>query len=52
MDNRIFILDITNRDVVQTSRLGLTKLEKTVVNKLLNRMGVYQSEIGKWKNVK
>ena len=28
MDNRIFILDVTNRDGVQTSRLGLAKLEK------------------------
>ena len=27
MDNRIFILDVTNRDGVQT-RLGLAKLEK------------------------
>ena len=46
MDNRIYLLDVTNRDGVQTSRLGLAKLEKTVINILLNRMGVYQSEIG------
>ncbi|MHA1658877.1 MAG: homocitrate synthase/isopropylmalate synthase family protein [Promethearchaeota archaeon] len=46
MDNKIFILDVTNRDGVQTSRLGLAKLEKTVLNILLNKMGVYQSEIG------
>ena len=46
MDNRIYILDVTNRDGVQTSRLGLAKLEKTVLNILLNRMGIYQSEIG------
>jgi len=46
MDNSIYILDVTNRDGVQTSRLGLAKLEKTVLNILLNRMGVYQSEIG------
>ncbi|MFX0082644.1 MAG: homocitrate synthase [Candidatus Hodarchaeota archaeon] len=46
MDNRIYLLDVTNRDGVQTSRLGLAKLEKTVLNILLNRMGVYQSEIG------
>ena len=46
MDNRIHILDVTNRDGVQTSRLGLAKLEKTVLNILLNRMGVYQSEFG------
>lgn len=46
MDNRIYLLDVTNRDGVQTSRLGLAKLEKTVLNILLNRMGVHQSEIG------
>ncbi|MFX0188513.1 MAG: homocitrate synthase [Candidatus Hodarchaeota archaeon] len=46
MDNRIYIMDVTNRDGVQTSRLGLAKLEKTVLNILLNRMGVHQSEIG------
>jgi homocitrate synthase NifV len=46
MDSRIYILDVTNRDGVQTSRLGLAKLEKTVINILLNRMGVHQSEIG------
>jgi len=31
---------------VQTSRLGLAKLQKTIVNILLNDMGVYQSEFG------
>lgn len=46
MDNRIYILDVTNRDGVQTSRLGLAKLEKTVINILLNQMGVHQSEFG------
>ncbi len=46
MDNRIRLLDVTNRDGVQTSRLGLAKLEKTVLNILLNKMGVHQSEFG------
>ncbi|MHA1283956.1 MAG: homocitrate synthase/isopropylmalate synthase family protein [Promethearchaeota archaeon] len=46
MDNRIYIIDVTNRDGVQTSRLGLAKLEKTVLNLLLNQMGIYQSELG------
>ena len=46
MDNHIKIIDVTNRDGVQTSRLGLAKLEKTVLNILLNRMGIFQSEIG------
>jgi homocitrate synthase NifV len=44
--NKIYILDVTNRDGVQTSRLGLAKLEKTILNMLLNEMGVFQSEIG------
>jgi isopropylmalate/homocitrate/citramalate synthase len=43
---RIHILDVTNRDGVQTSRLGLAKLEKTILNLLLNELGVAQSEFG------
>ena len=46
MDNRIYLIDVTNRDGVQTSRLGLAKIEKTVLNILLNKMGVFQSEFG------
>ena len=42
----IYILDVTNRDGVQTSRLGLAKLEKTMINVYLNEMGVHQSEFG------
>lgn len=45
-DKRIYILDVTNRDGVQTSRLGLAKLQKTMINLYLNEMGVYQSEFG------
>jgi len=44
--NKIYILDVTNRDGVQTSRLGLAKLQKTMINIYLNKMGVYQSEMG------
>jgi isopropylmalate/homocitrate/citramalate synthase len=43
---RIRIIDVTNRDGVQTSRIGLAKLEKTMVNLYLNDMGVFQSEFG------
>ncbi len=43
---RIYIIDVTNRDGVQTSRLGLAKLQKTMINMYLNEMGVYQSEFG------
>jgi len=42
----IRIIDVTNRDGVQTSRLGLAKLQKTVINIMLNEMGVWQSEFG------
>lgn len=43
---RIYIIDVTNRDGVQTSRLGLAKLQKTMINLYLNEMGVHQSEFG------
>ncbi|MFA5116388.1 MAG: homocitrate synthase [Candidatus Omnitrophota bacterium] len=43
---RIYILDVTNRDGVQTSRICLSKLEKTMINMHLNKMGVSQSEFG------
>lgn len=43
---RIYILDVTNRDGVQTSRLGLAKLEKTILNIMLNQIGIFQAEIG------
>jgi len=43
---KIYILDVTNRDGVQTARIGLAKLEKTIINMYLNEMGVYQSEFG------
>jgi isopropylmalate/homocitrate/citramalate synthase len=46
MANLIRIIDVTNRDGVQTSRLGLAKLEKTIINLMLNEMGIYQSEFG------
>jgi len=44
--NIIRIVDVTNRDGVQTSKLGLAKLQKTMMNMFLNEMGVYQSEFG------
>ncbi len=43
---KIYILDVTNRDGVQTAKLGLSKLEKTIINIYLNEMGVFQSEFG------
>ena len=44
--NKIYLIDVTNRDGVQTSRLGLAKLQKTMINLYLNEMGIYQSEFG------
>lgn len=44
--NRIYIMDVTNRDGVQTARISLSKLQKTMVNIYLNQMGVHQSEMG------
>ncbi|MBI5143694.1 MAG: homocitrate synthase, partial [Candidatus Omnitrophica bacterium] len=44
--NKIYIIDVTNRDGVQTSRLGLAKLQKTMINHYLNEMGIHQSEFG------
>ena len=44
--NKIYLIDVTNRDGVQTSRLGLAKLQKTMINMYLNQMGVFGSEFG------
>jgi len=43
---KIYFIDVTNRDGVQTARLGLSKLEKTLINLYLNEMAVFQSEFG------
>ncbi|HEX76313.1 MAG TPA: homocitrate synthase, partial [Dehalococcoidia bacterium] len=43
---KIYIIDVTNRDGVQTAKLGLSKLEKTMINIYLNDMGVFHSEFG------
>lgn len=45
-DKTIYIIDVTNRDGVQTSQLGLAKIEKTIINMYLDQMGVFQSEAG------
>jgi homocitrate synthase NifV len=42
----IYFIDVTNRDGVQTARLGLAKLQKTMINLMLDNMGVFQSEFG------
>lgn len=43
---KIYLIDVTNRDGVQTSRICLSKLQKTMINLYLNEMGAYQSEFG------
>lgn len=43
---RIYIIDVTNRDGVQTAKLGLPKLSKTMINIYLDKMGIFQSEFG------
>jgi isopropylmalate/homocitrate/citramalate synthase len=46
MAQTIYLIDVTNRDGVQTAKLGLAKLEKTMMNFYLNALGVFQSECG------
>ncbi|HOW42136.1 MAG TPA: homocitrate synthase [Candidatus Omnitrophota bacterium] len=43
---KIYLIDVTNRDGVQTSRICLSKLQKTMLNLYLNEMGIFQSEFG------
>ena len=43
---KIYIIDVTNRDGVQTAKLGLSKIAKTMLNIYLNDMGIFQSEYG------
>ncbi|MDP3041696.1 MAG: homocitrate synthase [Candidatus Omnitrophota bacterium] len=43
---KIYLIDVTNRDGVQTSRICLSKLQKTILNFYLNQLGVFQSEFG------
>lgn len=46
MAGKIYFIDVTNRDGVQTARLSLSKLQKTMINIYLNEFGVFQSEFG------
>lgn len=41
---KVYFIDVTNRDTVQASRIGLSKLQKTMLNIYLGEMGIYQSE--------
>ncbi len=46
MHHKVYLIDVTNRDGVQTSRILLPKLSKTMLNIYLDEMGIYQSEVG------
>jgi homocitrate synthase NifV len=46
MNGKVYLIDVTNRDGVQTSRILLPKLSKTMLNVYLDEMGIFQSEIG------
>ncbi len=46
MSSKVYLIDVTNRDGVQTSRILLPKLSKTMLNIYLDEMGIYQSEVG------
>jgi citrate (Re)-synthase len=43
---KIYFVDVTNRDGVQTAKLSLPKLAKTLINLHLSEVGVFQSEFG------
>ena len=43
---KIFFIDTTCRDGVQTPRICLSKLQKTLINIMLDDMGVFESEFG------
>jgi len=46
MQAKVRIIDVTNRDGAQSARTNLSKLQKTMINRYLNQMGIYQSEFG------
>ncbi len=46
MAGKIHLIDVTNRDGVQASRIGLSKFQKTMLNYLLAQFGVGRSEVG------
>jgi isopropylmalate/homocitrate/citramalate synthase len=46
MEHKVYIIDVTNRDGVQASGMALPMLAKTLLNLRLDRMGIFQSELG------
>lgn len=43
---KVYFIDVTNRDGVQAARQEMSKLQRTMVNYYLARLGVSQSEFG------
>ena len=43
---RIYLIDVTNRDGVQAHGVYISNIERTMINRYLNEMGIYQSEFG------
>ncbi|MBI2202078.1 MAG: hypothetical protein HYU43_09095, partial [Armatimonadetes bacterium] len=43
---QVYFIDVTNRDGVQTARISLSKLQKTMLNWYLGQLGIHQSELG------
>ncbi|HLB12667.1 MAG TPA: homocitrate synthase [Dehalococcoidia bacterium] len=43
---KVYFIDVTNRDGVQTARISLSKFQKTMVNWYLSQLGIHQSEFG------
>ena len=43
---KIYFLDVTNRDGVQSSRVIMSKLQRTMLNYYLGKLGIHQSEFG------
>ena len=41
---QVHFVDVTNRDGVQASRISLAKLQKTMLNLYLSKLGIAQSE--------
>jgi len=43
---KVYFIDVTNRDGVQAARIEMSKFQRTMVNRYLGKLGVYQSEFG------
>lgn len=44
--SKAYFIDVTNRDGVQAARIEMSKLQRTMVNYYLGKLGVHQAEFG------